>query len=317
MERAHVLLTGGTGFFGLALLRQLQISGLRAPQITILSRNPEAFRAKHPELASLASWIKGDILLRESLPWKERFSHILHGAADSTQGPSLGLVERYTQIVDGTRNLLDLALATATARFLLVSSGGVYGVQPRALQGIPEDYFGMPDPLNAENAYSVAKRTAEHLCGLYRKTHGLEIVIARCFSFVGADLPKNAHFAIGNFLRDALAGEDITVRGDGTDVRSYLDQRDLAHWLFTLLLKGGDGHAYNVGSDVAITIAGLASLVRDLVAPKKAVHVLSQSQDVGIRSRYVPDISKAQNSLGLQVSIPLTKAILIAAESNR
>ena len=175
----------------------------------------------------------------------------------------------------------------------------------------------MPDPLNAENVYSVAKRTAEHLCGLYRKTHGLEIVIARCFSFVGADLPKNAHFAIGNFLRDALAGEDITVRGDGTDVRSYLDQRDLAHWLFTLLLKGGDGHAYNVGSDVAITIAELASLVRDLVAPKKAVHVLSQAQDVGIRSRYVPDISKAQNSLGLQVSIPLTKAILIAAESNR
>jgi len=315
-----LLLTGGTGFFGKSLLRywlQMSFCGQQPPEVTVLSRSPEAFVVQHPEFAGQA-WLhfhRGNILEPDTLPDYSGFSHILHAAADSTFGPSLSPLERYTQIVEGTRNLLDYAVAHHIPRFLLTSSGGVYGAQPCAIETIPEDYNGIPDPLNPQNAYSVAKRCAEHLCALYKEQHGIETVIARCFAFVGRDLPLDVHFAIGNFIRDALSHSEITVSGDGSAVRSYLDQRDLAVWLMTLLEKGQAGRAYNVGSDQAITIADLAYLVRDLVSPGKPVRILGKPDPNGVRSRYVPDITRARAEQGLEVTISLAEAIRTTAEA--
>ncbi len=311
-----LLLTGGTGFFGKALLRHWRAthdSGGWGPQVTVLSRRPEIFLAQHPEF-SHQPWLRfhaGDILEPATLPASAGFTHLLHAAADSTLGPQLTPLQRYTQIVDGTRHLLDYAVSQGIARFLLVSSGGVYGPQPLELAQIPESYHAMPDPLQAEHAYSVAKRCAEHLCALYGLQHGVQTVVARCFAFVGRDLPLDAHFAIGNFIRDALTRAQITVSGDGTPVRSYMDQRDLARWLEVLLLQGCAGQAYNVGSDVAISIAELAHRVRDLLAPGKPVHIaMAAAAGVGnLRSRYVPSITKARSELGLELRYTLEDAV--------
>jgi len=162
-------------------------------------------------------------------------------------------------------------------------------------------------------AYGVAKRGAEHLCALYRHAYGLETVVARCFAFVGPDLPLDVHFAIGNFIRDALTADAITVGGDGSPLRSYLDQRDLAEWLSVLLLKGRSGHAYNVGSDQSIRIGDLAHLVRDTLSPGKPVHIKGVPDARQHRNIYVPDITKAKTELGLRVSVSLTDAIAHAA----
>jgi UDP-glucuronate decarboxylase len=158
-------------------------------------------------------------------------------------------------------------------------------------------------------AYGQAKRAAEHLCALVGEQHGLETVVARCFAFVGADLPLNVHFAIGNFIRDALTADAITVSGDGTPLRTYLHQSDLAHWLFTLLERGRSCEAYNVGSDEVISIANLAHLVRDVLAPEKPVHILGKPDPGAARNRYVPDIRKVQQQLGLSVTVSLADAI--------
>jgi dTDP-glucose 4,6-dehydratase len=231
------------------------------------------------------------------------------GLIDSTLGPQLTPLKRFEQIVDGTRHMLDYAVAHGIRRFLLTSSGGVYGPQPQDLEGIPESYNCMPDPLNAQHAYSVAKRCAEHLCALYQDRYGIETVIARCFAFAGRDLPLDVHFAIGNFIRDALYANEIVVKGDGSAVRSYMDQRDLAAWLLTLLLDGRPGQAYNVGSDQSVSIAELARLVRDVISPGKAVLVAGKSDQNNFRNRYVPDINKAQSELGLAIRVGLGDAI--------
>jgi UDP-glucuronate decarboxylase len=319
-SQAHILLTGGTGFFGKALLRHWgdhELCGQTVPLVTILSRDPERFVKENPTLAS-SKWLRlidGDVCNPLTLPRNLVFSHILHAATDSTMGPQLDPTDRYDQIVNGTRNLLDFAVASGVKRFLLTSSGGVYGSQPFDMERIPEDFLGMPDPLNPANAYGVAKRMAEHLCALFHEKHGLEVVIARCFAFVGQDLPLDVHFAIGNFIRDALWRDAITVSGDGTAVRSYLDQRDLAVWLLTLLENGKSCRAYNVGSDQAVSIADLAHQVRDLISPTKPVRIQVKAESNGARLRYVPDISLVQEELGLKVTISLADAILTTARA--
>ena len=312
-----IFLTGGTGFFGRALLRnwlEKAATTDAAVRVCVLTRNPNSFLRQHPEFAN-QRWLtlhQGNILSPSSLPKNTAFSHLLHAATDSTLGPQLTPLQRYTQIIDGTRNMLEFAVANQVPKFLLTSSGGVYGPQPPDMDAIPEHYNAMPDPLNPDNAYSVAKRVAEHLCALYQQRHGISTTIARCFAFVGRDLPLDVHFAIGNFIRDALYGNEIVVGGDGTPVRTYMDQRDLAQWLSVLLERGIGGNAYNVGSDAAITIRELAYLVRDTLAPRKAVRIVGDAPVSGVRNRYVPDIRKARSELGLDLTYSLQQSILNA-----
>ena len=318
IKHEHILFTGGTGFFGKALLRywahQNQL-GVGVPKVTLLSRDPERFSIKH-NLLFKHPWlqiVKGDICNVDSLPRGSAFTHVIHAAADSTTGTFLSPMERFDQIVTGTRNVLDLAIACGVSRFLLTSSGGTYGPQPTEMKNIPESYNAMPDPLNPFNAYGVAKRQAEHLCAQYEYQHGIQTVTARCFAFVGEDLPRDAHFAIGNFIRDAIERPEITVNGNGSPIRSYMHQTDLAHWLLTLLQHGTSGNAYNVGSNEAISIAEVAYLVRDILSPKKQVNIkASVNADNSIRNRYVPDVSKAKFELGLDLTVPLAKAIRLS-----
>lgn len=319
--RSHILLSGGTGFFGRALLRHLQDSALRGPPmptVTVLTRTPQRFVRRFPEFDA-QPWLRfhqADILRPVTLPSDARFTHVLHAATESTIGPQLTPITRFQQIVEGTRNLLDLAVSCQAKRFLLTSSGAVYGPQPAHLERVDETWLGSPDPLNPANAYGMGKRMAEHLCALYAQAHGLEIVVARCFAFVGPDLPLDVHFAIGNFIRDALHAESITVQGDGSPLRSYMDQRDLAQWLSVMLFKGQAGQAYNVGSDRTISVLELAHTVRNLIAPEKQVTVLGAPNHASPRNRYVSNIAKARDELGLKVTISLEDAIRYAANSH-
>lgn len=313
-------MTGGTGFFGKALLKawmRRSIARQWVPHVTVLSRNPDLFLASHPQYRDL-TWLDfatGDISNAASLPVGRMFSHVLHAATDSTMGPHIKPLDRFDQIVAGTRNLLNYACTCGAQRLLLTSSGGVYGPQPQQMNALPEDYNGIPDPLDAKNAYSIGKRAAEHICALYAESCNLEVVIARCFSFIGEDLPLDVHFAIGNFIHDALWRDEIIIRGDGAPVRSYMAQEDLASWLEILLERGSNKRAYNVGSNEAISLLNLANLVRDVLAPGKSVRVLCESDpNNGVRNCYVPDTTRAREELGLRVTVPLADAIRRTAE---
>lgn len=234
----NLLITGGTGFIGRALLRMIATnrkSEISFDSISVLSRSPSGFLQSFPEFSLLENlrFVEGDIMFLESLP-KGRFSHVIHGAADSTDGSKHSELYRFDQIVSGTRNLLDWSVKTGVKRFLFLSSGAVYGGLPPPATGYREDQYCSLLSSRAEESYAIAKLAAEHSTLTFGSLGSFSVSVARCFSFSGIDLPLEAHFAFGNFIYDALFSEKITINGDGNTKRSYLDQRDLAHWLLTI-----------------------------------------------------------------------------------
>ncbi len=309
----RLFITGGTGFFGCWLLETFLWANERlalGAEALVLTRCPEAFERKAPHLARhpAVQLVEGDVRTF-SFP-RGPFPFIVHAATDASatlneQDP-LSMLDT---IVAGTRRVLDLARASGCRKFLLTSSGAVYGRQPPDVAHVSEHYLGAPDPCAPRSAYGEGKRVAELLCALYSREHGLEVKLARCFAFVGPHLPLDVHYAIGNFIRDAIAGGPIVVRGDGTPYRSYLYAADLALWLWTILFKGAPSTPYNVGSEEAITIAELAHRVARLVRPPVSVSVLGSAQPGKHAERYVPAVRRAREELGLAPHVDLDHAI--------
>jgi dTDP-glucose 4,6-dehydratase len=215
----------------------------------------------------------------------------------------------FDTIVEGTRHTLDFAIHCKAKKFLLTSSGAVYGKQPPDMIHIPEDYCGAPDPSNPASTYGEGKRTAELLCTLYAQKYGIETKIARGFAFVGPYLPLNIHYAIGNFIRDGLNGGPIIVKGDGTPYRSYLYAADLVIWLLTILFNGKSCRPYNVGSEDAITISQLAYKVAGCFEKPIEVIISGTSDPRRPTERYVPDTHRGRSELGLNIYTDLNEAI--------
>lgn len=307
----RIFITGGTGFFGKWLLESLLYANLQLDlgcRITVLSRNPAVFAKKNPHLSipELVSFVTGDV--RDFIYPAGQYKFVIHAATDIV-APTNSL-DLFSSCVDGTRHVLDFARLSGCADFLLISSGAVYGRQPEDVDAIAENYAGAPDPLKTKSAYGEGKRCAEWLANAYGEEHHFNIKIARCFAFVGPHLPRDKHYAIGNFIRDALADKEIDIEGDGTPYRSYLYAADLAVWLWTILLRGSSGAAYNVGGNEAITLAELAQRVTRLAGSNKKITVKTRRNPFKAGDRYVPDVQKAEHELGLQTWIALDDAIL-------
>ena len=309
----RVFITGGTGFFGCWLLESFVWANdtleLNA-SITVLTRDQEAFRHKARHLACHPAirFCEGDV---RTFTFPEgTFSHVIHAATDASaalnRNDPLTMLDT---IVGGTKRTLEFARHCGAVRFLLTSSGAVYGPQPSDVRYIPEEHAGAPDPVESASAYSEGKRVAETMCAACAVQHGLETAIARCFAFVGPYLPLDAHFAAGNFIRDALRGGPIRVNGDGTPYRSYLYAADLAIWLWTILFRGEPMRPFNVGSASELTIEELAQVVGHSVTPPVPVVVARKPIPGTAPSRYVPAVDRAQTELGLRAHVSLPDAI--------
>lgn len=304
----RVFATGCTGFFGYWLLAALECLNRQgqAIEVVALSRSPQAFLEHHPEFRGRPwlSFVTGDVT-NFRLPGG-RFGAVIHGATDSSPQAAADPSLLLAGMIDGTRRVLDSLAAAGCRHFLLLSSGAVYGDQPASMPALKEDTGLAGDPLNPGNAYGEGKRIMEML-GSCRAGAGLPApVVARCFAFLGPHLP--GHLAPAQFLRDALAGGPIVLRGDGTPMRSYLYAADLAVWLLTLLARGRAGRAYNVGGAEAISLAELARVIRDTVAPGSAIDILGADGGAP-RHRYLPDTRRARDELGLEAWTPLPQAI--------
>lgn len=308
----RILITGATGFFGCWLLESFAWANRRlnlGAHVVALSRHAGSLAQKAPHLANdtsvalHAADVRGDNFPHGT------FSHVIHAATEASAVLNRDMpLAMFDTIVEGTRRTLQFSINSSAARFLFVSSGAVYGVQPPQLTHISESFLGGPDPLAPDSAYAEGKRAAEVLCTL-AATPRFETTVARCFAFVGPYMPLDAHFAIGNFIADALRGGPIQVKGDGSPFRSYLYASDLAVWLWTILFKGQCRRAYNVGSEDALNIAAVAREVARAVPRNVDVNIASAPTSGAAPARYVPANARAREELGLGVSVPLREGI--------
>lgn len=289
----QILITGGTGFFGKSLLKADLFP--EDTRLFLLSRN--GLRSKIRCRAKVTP-IFGDIRNVDLSGFA--FDSVIHAAAPSGGGATDE--EMYSILTGGTSHLIaELQKMGTVKRMLYVSSGAVYGKQEK-------EYAEETDPLKPVTLYGKGKVEAEQMC----LHSGIPCVIARCFAFAGEFLPKNAHFAIGNFLADLEEKRNIHINGDGTPIRSYLYADDLANWLVALLRNGKTGEAYNVGSEEAFSIRELAELIAARANPPLSVEI--KGVPTGDKpQRYLPSTAKIRQELNLPVPRNLQETLEILA----
>lgn len=292
-----IFITGGTGFFGFWLLTTIKLLNKKGFDIDVcvLSRNPNKFLKNKPQFSDLPwlNFISGDVI--DFDVEKSDYNLIIHAATETSKEAHSNSSKMLDDIYFGTRQILQLAKKSGTQRILLISSGAVYGSQPNNLTHQPDNSRIACDTLKSSSAYGEGKRLMEILGILASEKQKIEPIIARCFTFCGPELPLDAHFAIGNFIRDAMFKEAIYVQGDGASIRSYLYGADLAAWLLYLLKNGKTNLSYNVGSDQAISIKDLAFRVKEILAPNKPVIFNENIKNSSVGGEiYVPEIKRAR-----------------------
>jgi dTDP-glucose 4,6-dehydratase len=317
MRGQRIFITGGTGFFGCWLLESFchvnRTLSLDA-HATVLTRDPEAFRQKCPHLANdtAVTLLRGDVR-NFDFPAGE-FRYVIHAATETRAQAEDTQPELLSTIVEGTKRALDFAASHGTKAFLLTSSGAIYGKQPHGMTHVPETHLGGPDSVDASNVYAEGKRLAEQLCVQYTKRFGIGAKIARCWAFCGPYFPLDEHFAIGNFIRDALVGRAMEIKGDGTPRRSYLYGADLAAWLWTILLRGPELVPINVGSGQDVSILELARIVAATLRPETEIRVAQEAKPGVAPAWYVPSVERGRQLLGLEVWTSLEETIRRTAE---
>jgi dTDP-glucose 4,6-dehydratase len=203
----------------------------------------------------------------------------------------------------GTHNALGLAKAKG-ARFLLASTSEVYGdplVNPQ-----PESYWGNVNPIGPRGVYDEAKRFAEAITMAYHRVHDLDTKIARIFNTYGPRMRRDDGRAIPNFICQALAGEPITVYGDGSQTRSFCYISDLIDGIYKLLMSG-EHDPVNIGNPNEMTLSELARAVVKLTGSKsKIVHKPLPVDDPKVRR---PDVAKANKLLNWKPDISLEEGL--------
>lgn len=309
---ASLLIIGGSGFFGKSILDSYRRGLLRPWEIDsliVLARNASILAQTNRDILNdKVHLINADISNCLTLP---RADFVIHAAASSDAKNYLEMPERETiNIQSGAFNYCNLARKYhQNSKILYVSSGAVYGQQPENIMAVPESFSVDADvielPLN-KRGYATAKRQSENSI-IQLGSEGFSVSIARCFSFVGKYLPLNTHFAIGNFIKNAIDQSPITIHSNKIVYRSYMYCDDLIIWLMTILESSNKKcPIYNVGSDEKISLLSLGSMIsrktgQILVEPKEF--------DASKIDIYVPSIEKAKKELKLNLKFSLTEAI--------
>jgi UDP-glucuronate decarboxylase len=288
-----VLVTGGAGFIGSHICDRLIDSSARLvcldsfltgrrSNIDHLIGDPRFTLVEHDVIDDLPPRLR-----------RIRFTHIFHLACAASP-PHYQANPEHTMLTNvlGTRNLLRLAEETG-ARLLLTSTSEVYGdpeVHPQS-----EDYCGAVSCTGPRACYDEGKRAAETLAFDFRRAGRADVRVARIFNTYGPRMRPDDGRVVSNIICQALAGDDITVYGDGTQTRSFCFVDDLVRGILTML-DGSEPGPVNLGNPAERTVTELAELV--LALSGSTAPVVQRPRPVDDPTRRRPDITAARTRLG-------------------
>jgi nucleoside-diphosphate-sugar epimerase len=296
-KELSLLIIGGTGFFGKSILDSFKrglLNDFNITKILVLARNTDKFKLEFPELFfNGVDLINGDISTIKILPFAD---YVIHAATSTNMSNYIDEEFKSEYTEKSVENYCKLApIFHSNSKILYCSSGAVYGKQPLDLENIDESYPFQKDlssfSIEKKN-YCIIKRNSEDLI-IKLATSGLEASIARCFAFYGKYLPKNQHYAYGNFIGQAEKGETITVNTTGTVYRSYMSADELVKSLLLLgNVASSDCPIYNVGSDRQISLYDLAEKVAQQYGVE--CEFINYNSDIVV-DRYVPNVDKLKH----------------------
>ena len=297
MQRSRILITGGAGFLGSHLCERFLAEGYEVICMDNLITGDLA-NVEHLFGDAAFHFEKRDVT--EYLHVGGELEAILHFASPASPIDYLELPIQTLKVGSlGTHKVLGLARAKG-ARFLLASTSECYGdplVHPQS-----ESYWGNVNPVGPRGVYDEAKRFAEAMTMAYHRFHGVDTRIVRIFNTYGPRMRLRDGRALPAFMSQALAGEPLTVFGDGSQTRSFCYVDDLVEGI-RRLLRSDENLPVNIGNPKEMTILEFAHAVREITGSRsEIVFKPLPADDPRVRQ---PDITKARKLLGWEPKVAL------------
>ena len=299
------LVAGGAGFIGSHLIDALLAEGASVVCLdSYLTGRAENLR--HLEHEPRFDSVHADIV--EPLPariTRTRFTHVFNLACAASP-PHYQADPEHTMLTNvvGTRNLLRLA-EDQRARFLLTSTSEVYGDPEQHPQR--EAYRGWVSCTGPRACYDEGKRAAETLSFDYLRARRAEVRVARIFNTYGPRMRPDDGRVVSNVICQALAGDDVTIYGDGSQTRSFSYVSDLVDGLMRLMASDVDDGPVNLGNPVELTVSDLVERVMRMTGSRS--RLVHRPLPVDDPRRRKPDISRAKARLGWEPKVPLQQGL--------
>ncbi len=257
----NILITGATGLIGSCLVDVLMAREDATFHVYAAGRSELRAQSRFAAYLSTPRFHFFRYDVTEPVDSDVPFHFIVHAASGAApQAFAHTPVEVMKSNILGTLNLLNYGLAHDLRRLLYVSSGEVYG--QCSTPEISECDSGYVDPIKPRSCYPSSKRAAEALCASFADEYGADVVIARPAHIYGPHFTESDNRVYAQFIRNVLHGEDIVMKSDGSQLRSWCYVVDCATAMLHVLLKGAKGEAYNISDNSsALSIKQLAEMV--------------------------------------------------------
>jgi len=317
----HLYISGGTGILGawlLELIKVLNESHSFGIKVTAYSRRARDFASRWPHLGGVEGFRFEDGDIRYFAEFPSDVRYIIHAAALTDRRLLASQPSSVAEVNGvGTLRILRAAhLLDDVRKFVLLSSGLVYGTQPWDMPHVNESFVGSLRCNDVNAVYAESKRFAEVVAqGVISETK-LPVVTLRPFAFVGPYQSLQLPWAVTDFIRDSFTGGPIRIMGDGATVRSLMYASDFAFGVLAALAEGSSGEVYNIGSPKPVDLLTLAKMITGSFTPAPEIRT-GLGQSGHDHTRIVPDIEKAQKDFGLEVSVSLENAIQKTITWNR